>query len=228
MSQVTFGQLIQAAERHFEAAAVDRGQITRAAPTLHELRRMTRTLGRALDGLAPDAIETAAGAAPGPWQRAAADLREAPRQATDQLGAACGYVDEHEEEHDRTASRLAQATDALIAAHDLLRSHTTADQDGTLAERSEWALVVISHPVAGAMIKETARWMTRAGAVAQWLSSVSGLAQDPAGTAVAQAGEWLWMARDVIGPAAAACPVTVRMRTCSPGSRSCPRRDDAS
>jgi len=46
MSQVTFGQLIQAAERHFEAAAVDRGQITRAAPTLHELRRMTRTLGR--------------------------------------------------------------------------------------------------------------------------------------------------------------------------------------
>jgi hypothetical protein len=208
MSQVTFGQLIQTAERHFGTVTVDRDQIPRAAPTLYELRRMTRTLGRALDGLAPDPVETAAGTAPGPWRRAAADLRETLRQATDQLSAACDHIDDSAEEYDRVTSHLAQATDALTAARDLLRSHTTVGYDGTLAERSEWALVVMSQPVARAMISETARWASMAGALVQWLSSVSGLVHGPAQSAIAQAGEWLWTARETIGPALAACPMT--------------------
>jgi hypothetical protein len=209
MSQVTFGQLLQTAELHFEAATADRDQITCAAPALHELRRMTKTLGRALDGLAPQATETAAGAVPGPWQRAAADLREALRQAADQLGVACDHLgDAANEEHDRATSHLAQASNALVAAHDLLRSHTGTGNDGTPVERSEWALVAMSQPVIRAMIMETARWTAMAGAVPQWLSSVSGLVHGPAQAAIAWAGERLWTAREIVQPAVEACPVT--------------------
>jgi hypothetical protein len=99
MSRVTFGQLLQAAELHLEAASADRDQITRAALALRELLRMTKTLACFLDGVAPQAVETAAGTLAGPWQCSAADLREVLRQAADQLGAACdqlGVPDEEE------------------------------------------------------------------------------------------------------------------------------------
>jgi hypothetical protein len=135
-------------------------------------------MARNLDDHAPHAVETATGSGLGIWQYAAADLREALWQAAEQVDAAAGHLDQPGQDRpDRCARHLAHAADAVTAGRDLLRSHTAADPGGVRAARSEWAPVLSSQPVVSALTRETARWSRRAGAMAQWLSSASGVHQ---------------------------------------------------
>jgi hypothetical protein len=205
-SQLTLGEVLQAAERRFEAAEKARGEISHVGLAAGELHRLVAAAARNLDAHAPHAAGTASGSEPGAWQNAAAHLQEALRQAAGQIGTASEHLGEPAHGRpDRCTRHLALAADALLAGRDLLRSRTAADPRGVLAGRSDWAPVLPARPVAGALTREMARWSCRAGAMAQWLSA-SGTVHGAAQAALARAGELLWIAEDIIRPAMTADP----------------------
>lgn len=202
MSQVTLGDIYAAAERHFDAAEQARAEITRTGLTAHELHRLVTAAARSLGDHAPHAVEAAAGTEVSAWQRAAAQLQEALRQAAEQIGQARENPGEPgEPQPDRCTRHLAHAADALLAGLDLLRSHTAVGPGGIHTSLSEWALLMTSQPVISAMTREMSRWSYRAGTMAHWLASDSGQASNAAHAALARAGTLLCAADGIIAPA---------------------------
>ena len=207
MMQVTFGDLLDAAERHFDAAEQALGEIIRGEQAVRALNRLVLAAARIIDEHAPDPVEAAGGAAVTAWQHAAADLREAMLQAAEHIARADESLDGSARQRpDRCTRHLAHAAQALIGAQDLLRSHTTPGLGGVSADRSEWALLLTSRPLSSALTREMARWSCRAGALAHWLASGSGQVHGEAQDALAEAGTLLSAANDIIAPAVTADP----------------------
>ena len=71
---------------------------------------------------------------------------------------------------DPAARRLDAAAGALAAGRDLLHTHVAVRPDGSRLERSEWAPVVTSVPVARALLLELGLW---AGRIAEQGSRVA-------------------------------------------------------
>jgi hypothetical protein len=203
MSQVTFGDIIQVAERHLDAAEESLGEVTHAAAPVRALYRLVTVIARSLNGRGPLAIEAATGTGFGSWQLAAAHLQEALRQAAQAIGTASEHAGEPGQGNPvRCARQLARTAAALTAGHDLLSGHVALNPAGAPVDRSEWALAAFSPPVTGALVREAARWASRAGGIARRLAAVSG----PARPALAQAAELLCSAHEIIQPALAAEP----------------------
>src|SRR5262249_48926405 len=71
---------------------------------------------------------------------------------------------DHPQAYDPATQRIDAATASLAAGRDLLRTHIAARPDGTQMDRSEWAQVVTSAPVARALLLELGLWARRAAA----------------------------------------------------------------
>lgn len=202
MSQVTLGDIYAAAERNFDAAEQARAEFARTGLAAHELHRLVTAAARSLGDHAPHAVEAAAGTEVSAWQRAAAQLQEALRQAAEQIGQARENPGEPgEPQPDRCTRHLAHTADALLAGLDLLRSHTDVGYGGIRTGRSEWAPLMTSQPVISALTREMSRWSYRAGTLAHWLASDSGQASDAAHAALSRAGTLLCAADGIVASA---------------------------
>ena len=194
MSQVTFGDVVQVAERHLDVVEESLGEVTHADAAIRELYRLVLVLARGLDGRGPLAIEAVTGTGFGTWQLAAAHLQEALRRAAQGIGAASDHLGEPgSRTPGRCAGHLAHAADALTAGRDVLWSHVALDPAGVSVDRSDWALVAFSPSVTGALVRETAKWSSRAGGIARRLAPVSSQAQ----SALADAAELLCSAHEI-------------------------------
>jgi len=99
---------------------------------------------------------------PGAWPRASIQAQEAIHHASAFLPPAPVSTLRSGGPHaDPAARRLDAATAALAAGRDLLHSHLAARPDGTRIDRSEWAPVVTSEPVARALLLELGLWARR-------------------------------------------------------------------
>src|SRR5262249_3515051 len=103
---------------------------------------------------------------PGTWSHASLQAREA-------IQNAAAYVEPTPADTSRpeypptvgpAARRLDAATTLLAAGRDLLHTHIAARPDGTRMNRSEWAPVVTSTPVARALLLELGLWARRIAA----------------------------------------------------------------
>jgi hypothetical protein len=191
MNAVTFGDLLDSAERHRTAAERSRARILDRVSTVHEVHRLVLGMARCLDAVTvADIVIAGSGSDQPRWQWAATQLREALHLASDGLGKASEHAGKPNAERPlHTIKNLADAADALTAGHDLLRTHLRAGADGNSVERSDWAMVVKSQPMAEAMTQEMAQWSRQ---VASWLAwiTVSGAAlPQPVESGLAAASE---------------------------------------
>jgi hypothetical protein len=101
-------------------------------------------------------------AIPATWPRASIEACEAIQNASAflQPDPATGPPDSSSAA-DPDARRLDAVTAALTAGRDLLHTHVAARPDGSRLDRSEWAPVVTSAPVARALLLELGLWARR-------------------------------------------------------------------
>ena len=103
---------------------------------------------------------------PGTWSHASLQAREAIQNAAAYLQTAppdAGPPD-RPPTADPAARRLDAVTALLAAGRDLLHTHVAARPDGTRMDRSGWAPVVTSAPVARALLLELGLWARRTAA----------------------------------------------------------------
>jgi hypothetical protein len=173
MNAVTYGNLLDSADRHLIAAGRSRTDVNDRADALHGLYHLTVVMARHLDAVAGvGAITHAAGS---PWQRAA-EVGEALHLAADGIaeavlqteGASSPDGKPGKQATGRQAIKhLADAAAAMSAAHDLLRTNQATDPEGVIVDRSDWAAIIRSEPVTLAMVQEMTE---RSGRVASWLA----------------------------------------------------------
>jgi hypothetical protein len=173
-----FGDFADAARALLRGAAgppdlaAGRGTRTaRAGPVCEFTRSMDRVvtvMARYADDitavLAPPASPE--GNVPGTWPHASRQARKAIQNAAAFLQTAPADTSRpgHLHTADPAAHRLDAATALLTAGRDLLHTHVAARPDGTRVDRSEWAPVVTSTPVARALLLELGLWARRVAA----------------------------------------------------------------
>lgn len=170
--RATFGDFAAAASRHLaRALSLSDPATTSRSPqarTMHasEIRRaMSRIVG-VLSQYVADITAPSVHVLPSqldvltPWMRAAMDARRALLHANALL-APDGEA-AFESSLGRSASpigrELGAAITAMTVGRDLLHTHVSLRADGSRSHRSEWALVVVSVPVSGALMHEVGRW----------------------------------------------------------------------
>lgn len=233
MTTAIFGDFLDQAERHLQAAAGSpsvAGDPVAAAPAL---LRLVSVMARYLDDRAPvyAAGVTARAADLQPWERAVADTGSALHIAADCLlqGITAARFPGQEPAGD-LARRLSAAAMALTAGRDLLHTHLTTTQDDLWEHRSEWAPVMTSLPVTRAITENMSRWCGQVAAVAAQLASASGLTALGLGDlrdGLHAAVHWLWTAATAVQSARATDPVSaddVRLLRAIPAAHSPPRR----
>lgn len=96
------------------------------------------------------------------WSRAAVDARQALAQTAALLAPDREQALAAGSSLRRSASPIGFELDSAIrcmtAGRDLLHTHLSAEPDGTRGYRSEWAPVIVSTPVTGALLVEVAQW----------------------------------------------------------------------
>lgn len=96
------------------------------------------------------------------WSRAAVEARNALAQTAALLAPDREQAMALESSLRRSASPVGRELDSAIrfmtAGRDLLHTHLSAQRDGTRGYRSEWAPVIVSTPVSGALLVEVAQW----------------------------------------------------------------------
>lgn len=96
------------------------------------------------------------------WSRAAVDARQALAETAALLAPDREQALAVGSSLSRPASPVGRELDSAIrcmtAGRDLLHTHLSAQSDGTRGYRSEWAPVIVSTPVTGALLVEVAQW----------------------------------------------------------------------
>jgi hypothetical protein len=172
MAAVTFGDLVQSAEQHIDAAGRYRDAVTAASPeTARQLQRFALVVARYLDDpLWHYSLVAFNGLSTPPEERALLDMRQALLITAEQLEPLIPQ-DPEPDLRDPGVRYLAGAVDALAAGRDLLGSHTATGPDATFAERSVWAPVLISQPFLASLASEAGRWAGRVSNWTGWLTS---------------------------------------------------------
>jgi len=168
----TFGDFAAAASNHLARAvsltdpvATSRsgaGRVTQAADIRRGMSRVITVISRYVADITastarvrPDQHEVLT-----PWARAAVEAAKALKEASALLAPDGGRV--FGSNMRPSASAAGQGFDAAIsfmtAGRDLLHTHLSADLDRTRVYRSEWAPVIVSVPVTGALMLEFAQW----------------------------------------------------------------------
>jgi hypothetical protein len=148
----TLGDLLSIANHRFERAAAVRGRgPTDATGSVHHVRRIITALSRCFDGCGAGK-EYHAEPIVTEMQRALATARAHLEAAEANL---CILTDTRQSPRLRL---LASTGDALTAGADLIGTHTSANAAGLRADRSDWAPVLRSGPVHGALVAEAAHW----------------------------------------------------------------------
>jgi hypothetical protein len=187
MTAVTYGAFLDQAARHLASAERSRDRNTAYAQTLTELHRMTVAVARNLATVMSGDVISAQ--VQPRWQRKAVDLREAMYLASDDIAAAI-----HETMLDstprasHTVVRLSDASDALSAAHDLLRTHVGDTPEQYPVELSSWAKLLTTESVVVAMTEEMYFWADR---IATWLTWIRADDTRTAQERLYRASEWL-------------------------------------
>jgi hypothetical protein len=161
MATTTFGDMLDAAERHFAAAEATRSHATGSADTVRALHRLVTSMARALDSVVGrDMIESAVQPEPDIWRRTASELRGGLLAAADSLDMAAGRLDGSDTaevsladpaELPGSARHLWSAASAITAGCDLISTHFTVDRDGVGVPRSDWAQLLAAKPVAAGL-----------------------------------------------------------------------------
>jgi hypothetical protein len=196
MNAVTFGDMLDSAERHRTAAERSRARILDRVSTVHEVHRLVLGMARCLDAVtAADLVVAGSGSDQPRWQWAATQLREALHLASDGLGKASQHAEKPNAERPlHTIKNLADAADALTAGNDLLHTHMRAGPDGNSVGRSDWAVIVKSQPIAEAMAQEMAQWSRQVASWLAWLTANGATLPQQVESGLAAASEWLSVA----------------------------------
>jgi hypothetical protein len=213
-----FGDFLDAAREHLEAALVIDGEVPLPA-TARDLRRLVEIMSHYAEDLAPcDVIEAGSRDDLSPWERAIIDVGEALGMADGHLARAAAEIgDLAGTTIPAGASHLSAAAASLAAGRDLLHTHFGIDPVGLTLELTEWAPVVTSMPVTRALATEIARFSDQLAPFTAWLAARSvpletrhasdrarhALARDD----LANASRWLQVAAAVVRPALDAGPV---------------------
>lgn len=158
MAAATFGDLLEVATSHLEAAVIygDQGTSSPHAAA-QQLHRLISVMTRYMGDITPwDEAEALGRTDLTSWQHAAVDITEALHLAGDALQGITNLHGQDGESVAPPADHLADAITAMLAGRDLLHTHQTASPDGLTAGRSEWAQVVTSAPVSKALTAQIA------------------------------------------------------------------------
>jgi hypothetical protein len=171
--QVTFGDLLDVADRHLELA----GKIPRRPRSDKELPDFARSLHHLATAIGsyltsepagheevPPSHDAALDEAESSWEQAGRQARSAAALAASELKPCTGI------RPPRTAAttrgkHIDAAASALIAARDLLHTHTASRQDGFLADRSSWAPILTKPAFHRAVSTEIAVLAGKASAI---------------------------------------------------------------
>jgi hypothetical protein len=164
MTAVTLGDFLRLANQQFEMAAAGRGRgLTDATGSVHHVRRIVIALSRCFDGCGITEE--------GQEDRVAIELRRAFTTARAHLEAAEANLGILTSVRPTPRLRiLAGAADSLTAGADLIETHTALNAGGRRGDRSEWARVLRSAPVHGALVAETTHWAEQLAVMCSELS----------------------------------------------------------
>jgi hypothetical protein len=171
------------------------------------VREFTRSMDRVVTVLARYAADVTAVLAPeaspeenlpATWSNASLQARKAIHNAAAYLQPTPAYTGPPDHPHttDPAARRLDAATALLAAGNDLLHTHVAARPDRTRVDRSEWAPVVTSPPVARALLLELGLWARRIATHGARLALPGPAARRGTGDEryrLNAACQWLWM-----------------------------------
>jgi hypothetical protein len=130
---------------------------------------------------------------------------------------------------DPAARRLDAAAGTLAAGRDLLHTHIAVQPDGSRLERSEWAPVITSAPVARALLLELGLWARRAAEHGARIALPGPAARHGTGEQrhrLNTACQWLWVLDCAVQDAQRHHPVTtaeIRLLHDIPASTPAPR-----
>jgi hypothetical protein len=168
---------------------------------------------------------------PGSWPHASIQVREGLHNASAFLLSASPSTIPPDDPHDDPAIRRLDATAAVLAAgRDLLHTHVTAAPDGSALDRSEWATVITSEPVARALLLELGLWARRTAEHGVRIALPGPAARRGTGTEREQlntACQWLWVLDSAVRAAQHRQPVStadVRLLHAIPVNNMEPRR----
>ena len=193
-------------------------QAARAGP----VREFTHSMDRVVTVMARYATDITAVLAPegspeenlpGTWPHASLQARQAIQNAAAFLQpiAADTGPPSHQHTVDPTARRLDAATAVLAAGSDLLHTHVAARSDGTRVDRSEWAPVMTSPPVARALLLELGLWARRIATQGTRLALPGPAARRGTGEErhrLNTACQWLWVLDSAVQAAQRHHPVS--------------------
>ena len=173
MTPAVFGDFLDAARLHLAAATEawdrDPAYLPAMVPPLHQMVTVMALYAEDLAGW--DGIEAAARTGLDAWERPVIDLGALRiavgclHRSAAELGPGGPVSDDPP-----AARHLADAAAELAAGRDLLYTHVTSGPDGLTQDRSEWAPVVTSLPVARALAAEIAAWSARLAQFTGWLT----------------------------------------------------------
>jgi hypothetical protein len=151
MAAVTLGDFLRIANDQFETAASRQGRgLVDATGSVHHVRRIVTALGRCFDG---------APLGNGQAEPIVVELRRAMATARSHLEVAEANLGVLTDTRPTPRLRvLANAADVLTAGADLIDTHTSSDVAGQRVDRSDWAPVLRSGPLRGALVAEAAHW----------------------------------------------------------------------
>jgi hypothetical protein len=168
---------------------------------------------------------------PGTWSHASIQAQEALQNASAFLQAApsgtrrSGY----RRAADPVTRRLDAAAGTLAAGRDLLHTHIAVQPDGSRRERSEWAPVVTSAPVARALLLELGLWARRTAEHGARITLPGPAARHGTGEQrhrLNTACQWLWVLDTAVQAAQRHQPVTaveIQLLHAIPASTLAPR-----
>ena len=169
---------------------------------------------------------------PGTWSRASIQARDALENASAFLQPAPSStgLPGHRRAAGPAARRLHAVAGALAAGCDLLHTHVGTRPDGSRLERSEWAPVVTSVPVARALLLELGLWARRLAEHGARITLPGPAAWRGMGEQryrLNSACQWLWVLDSAVQAAQRHQPVTaaeIRLLHAIPASTPAPRR----
>jgi hypothetical protein len=167
----------------------------------------------------------------GTWSHASIQAHEALENASAflQPAMACTSRPGHRRAADPAARRLDAIAGALATGRDLLHTHVAVRPDGSRLQRSEWAPIVTSSPVARALLLELGLWARRLaeqGARIALPGPEAGRGTGEERHRLNTACQWLWILDSAVQAAQRYQPVTateIRLLHAIPASTMAPR-----
>jgi hypothetical protein len=201
-------------------------EVTRSmAGVLTVMARYSADIAAVLAGPYPKA------SVPGTWSYASIQAQEALENASAFLRTAPSGIGRpgRRRAADPLARRLDAVTGTLAAGRDLLHTHTAVQPDGSRRERSEWAPVITSAPVARALLLELGLWARRTAEHGAQITLPGPAARHGTGEErhrLNTACQWLWVLDCAVQDAQRHHPVTtaeIRLLHAIPASTPAPR-----